>query len=257
MALGDLREECVVHRGGEPEVEQLHADRARTRQAHVGRLEIAVHDAGRVHLGQGLAELAADRQRFVGRDLLVALDAVLERLALEQLHHVVGARALVDAEVGHLRHARGREPSQGARLAVEATDELVVEPLEPQHLQRERAPQRDVLDLEHLAHAAFAEHPAHQVALRDGAARLQRLRAHRGGAHEPTSLARVSIEPGRVYQAGPLRAGRRGEGRVSILRAIHAHHCRLRPNSAFSPPLRRAKQGRAPDDARDGWCGTG
>src|SRR6185436_11095339 len=103
----------------EAEVEELGAG---AREHHVPRLEIAMHDARPVRAIEGVGDLDAEAEYVVDRER-PALDAIRERLALDQLHDEVeivpfAPDIVDDADVRMIE--RGDEP----RLALETRADL-------------------------------------------------------------------------------------------------------------------------------------
>ncbi len=165
MRLGDAGEESVVDAGGEPEVEELHRNRRPEGETDVARLEIAVDQPFAVDVMDRFTERHGQRHGFGDGDGAVAVEARLKRLAVHQLHHVVGADVLGDTEVGDLCDPRAVHPRQSASLAFEAADQLVVPVADAEHLEGESASEGDVLDLEDVSHSASADLADDAIAL--------------------------------------------------------------------------------------------
>ena len=135
---------------GEPEVEDLRDLLAVLALAEVDvlGLEVAVDDADRVRLHEPLGDLADDAHRRLRVDEPHARHAVVERLALEELHRDERPAVLEAPRVVHLDdvgalHARG-----GARLAEEALDDDGgVRELGGEHLDGDALADVDVLRL--------------------------------------------------------------------------------------------------------------
>ena len=88
-----------------------------------------------------------------------ALDALRQRLAVEELHHHVAVAVGQRAEVEHLEDVIAADAAGRLRLALEALHRLgVVRDGGVQHLDGDAAPDADVLALVDGAHAAFADH---------------------------------------------------------------------------------------------------
>jgi hypothetical protein len=164
-----FRGERTAHRGGvesggraardraaasrEAEVEEL---RAGAREHHVARLEIAMHDARPVRAVEGVGDLDAETEHVVDRER-PALNAIRERLALDQLHDEVEIVPLApdvvdDADVRMVE--RGNEP----RLALEARADLGRAcQIARQDLDRDLAAEAAVAGAIDLAHASGAD----------------------------------------------------------------------------------------------------
>ncbi len=144
---------------GEAEVHELH-DVARASVRSLGGedlhvqvlgLHVVVHEAAVVDVGEGLEDLARDLVEPVPVDPVRRL---VEVNAVEELARVVAA-ALGQAEVIDLDEVRVVEPGEELELVLEV---LEVPTLRLEELVGEGTVLLDgVLDLEHLAHAAFAE----------------------------------------------------------------------------------------------------
>ncbi len=168
----------------------------------VARLDVAVHHARRV----GRLERVAQHQAAGDDPLLrlrsLALEEVLERLALEPLHRherdaALHARA-VDGRDGGVRDGRG-----GARLLHEAPAQLVsarrveaTEELRAHRLDRDRAVEHRVAAAVDDAHRALPH------------LRLDAIREGRRGLGRRETKARFG------GHGGPLRQGRRGRRAV-------------------------------------------
>jgi N-acetylglutamate synthase-like GNAT family acetyltransferase len=154
------------------EVEELGDHRAGPRggEEDVGGLEVAVDDAHVVHRRHG-REHRQQRVDGGGRgEHLQAIEAGVERLAVEALHRDVG-HALLAADVEDRADVRVRDARGDLRLAHEAHDQLRVRAGDlVQHLERDRALQG--LELEGLvdrAEGPSAEQTADLVAAEAGA----------------------------------------------------------------------------------------
>ena len=87
-------------------------------------LEIAMNDAARVRRAERARDLAHDPQRVGDRQSPQPTDALIERLARQQLHHEIGAAVGVVAEVEDLHDPRIRDRRRRACLVEEAGDDL-------------------------------------------------------------------------------------------------------------------------------------
>ncbi len=166
--LGQLREGIrPEEQSRDPEVEDLDPLRAliRLREEDVGRLEIAVDDAAGVHRAERLEELDGERDRAVGGQGPFPLQALVEPLPLEVLHHEKRPFPNVDVEVEELRHPGTRDLRRGARLALEAPDVvLVLGDRRQQDLHGHPTIHRLVPSLVDGAHPAHAEEALEEVA---------------------------------------------------------------------------------------------
>src|SRR5262249_18476903 len=103
--------------------------------------EIAVNDADGVRAGQRTADLSDDPDRVIDGHRAPRVDSMIERLALEQLHHDVRRAVAGLAVVVYLHHE--------ARPQLRGCLGLEVEPLA--RLARARIPSGDELDGDALA----------------------------------------------------------------------------------------------------------
>ena len=132
-------------------------------QEHVGRFQIAVDDPLAVREGEPAQRLPEDVQRPRERQRSF-LDQVVQRLALQELHHQK-RHAAVDSEVGHRNDVGVRQRRERLRLALEPPAPLrdaggiLVE-----HLDRHEPPEVRLPPAVDDAHAALAEAPQHLVA---------------------------------------------------------------------------------------------
>ncbi len=141
FALGDPRVWSGVH------ANQVTATGPLDQHDVVG-LEIAVDDADGVRGIERERDLVRDVERAMELDGAFLLDQILERLALEVLHHEVDRALGQDAEVGDVDDVRVVDRGRRARLAEEAMDRLLVaRELRMQHLHRDRLLDVDVLAL--------------------------------------------------------------------------------------------------------------
>ena len=95
------------------------------RDEEVGGLDVAVHEPVLVRFGERPARLAQQHDHALGRLRPEARDDALEIEPVEQLHHVIEAAAVVDAEVVELHGVRRPQAGGHLRLALEAADELL------------------------------------------------------------------------------------------------------------------------------------
>jgi hypothetical protein len=165
-ARGLLR--LVLHDLRDAEVEHLHG--AGLGDEDVVGLEIAVDDAELVRGDERAHDRDDQLDRAADRELLAALDQLLQRLALQVLEHHEGRLPvladLVDDDDVLVAAARGR-----ARLDEEALRQLGLRGR--QELDRDAATELGVAREVDHAHAALAE-LADQLVLRDAHARTRR-----------------------------------------------------------------------------------
>jgi hypothetical protein len=170
---GRRRLALLLDQLGQPEVEQLD-ERARALAAPVGqkdvaRAQVAVDVAHRVRLHERLAQLDQHVDGAIDLELALALDHVGQRLALEQLHGQVQPAVAGAPEVEDLDDVLVLDLADRGRLAAEALDgQVVAAELVVQHLDRDLAPQGDVLGAIDGAGAAVAHAVEQDVALADG-----------------------------------------------------------------------------------------
>ena len=113
---------------------------------------------------RALGDLSHDPQRGVEIEAADALEAVREALPVQQLHHDVGATALVALAVDDLDDARVLDPRSGPRLGEEPSDHVLVRrELGQQDLDRGLPVDVTVLSQEHLTHAARAQPPSNPI----------------------------------------------------------------------------------------------
>ena len=109
--------------GGHAEVEQLHLARSvgRLLQEQVRGLHVAVHDTSVVHFAERVGRLADELHGIAHGQRAVALHALGQRLALQQLHHDVGEVAVARHDVEHPHDVGAAEPRGDARFAEKAS----------------------------------------------------------------------------------------------------------------------------------------
>jgi hypothetical protein len=81
-----------------------------------------MHDPRGVRCSERAGDLTHDAQRVHLRQRTEPVEALLERFAVEHLHHDVGAAIRCDPEVEHLHDARIRDRRGRTRLVEEAVD---------------------------------------------------------------------------------------------------------------------------------------
>ena len=86
------------------EVENLH--RTVAGQKDVGWFDVAMHDADRMRCGETEQRLLGDACGEAGRKLALALESLANRLAHQQLHHVVRSAVGGSARVDHVDDVR-------------------------------------------------------------------------------------------------------------------------------------------------------
>jgi hypothetical protein len=125
-------------------------------EQHVVGLDVTVHDAVLVDVVERVGELAEDVERALDRHRTVARRE--QRLALDELHHHVGAERHVLAEVDDRHDVRMRDLTREPRLVVEALPRVVViGERRCDHLQGEDLAELDVACSKHLPHPTFCE----------------------------------------------------------------------------------------------------
>ena len=143
---------------GQPEVDQLRLLAALEigGEDHVRRLDVAVDHAGRVRRLERPAEPRARCEPRARVEPLLALEHLVERRAAHVLHHQ--ERRIADHQVEEARHVAVLDRGDRLGLLLKALAEARVgEQLGLEHLDRDLAPDRQVLGDEHLAHRAVAE----------------------------------------------------------------------------------------------------
>ena len=212
VALDELRE---------AEVEQLDEVRlaAPHREVDVARAQVAVDVADRVRLHQRLADLDQDVGDALDRELLLAREHAVERLALEQLHREVEPAVGRAAEVVDLDDVLVVDLGDRRRFAAEPLDrEVVARQLVVEDLDRDLAAQRHVLGAVDRAGAALTDALQKEIPLAEhladervaglggagGAAHRaeERFRGHLGAA----ALADGSIDRGHLQTIARLFA---------------------------------------------------
>ncbi len=174
-----------VEQAREAEVEHLDARAiwlalARGHQEQVLGLEVAVDHAARVCRVQHVEHLGCDGEKLGLGERRAALEPVLQRLTVEQLHHDVGG-ALVgpradDVVVEHLDGTRVLDLVGRVPLAQEPLAHLAVARQAGVQDLDGRAGAVAVPPLVDRGHAADAEHPLERPLLaEDGAHALERL----------------------------------------------------------------------------------
>jgi hypothetical protein len=137
----------------------------------------AVDDPRRVRLHQRLGAVRDDAHRSGRVDDPDPRHAIVERLALEELHGDEGAPVLEPPGIVHVDDVRALHAGRRARLAKEALDDDGGgRQLGREHLDGDALVERDVQRLVHRGHTAAPDFPAHAVlADEDGADRDLRL----------------------------------------------------------------------------------
>ena len=116
-----------------------------------------MNDAAAVRVSQAIAGLHDVSQLFYDGDFPVAGDDLIERLAVEELHHQIGialmiAQVIDDDDVGVLQHAGG------FGLTVEALEQVgILGKAAGHHLDGDDALDEVIHRLVHDAHAALAQ----------------------------------------------------------------------------------------------------
>jgi len=172
LGIGKLRDPEVHHLG------HVGAVFVVPNEEDVVRLEIAVNDAGRVSLRESSANLHHDARRVAGGQPTNLIETLVERLALEKLHHderptVVHQSVVVDFDDVLAAERRGcprfvfETPTSFGALGVLGVDEL----------HRDARAERRVDPLPDRSHAAPTEHPGESVLPRHDARRNDGRRA--------------------------------------------------------------------------------
>ena len=144
-----------VERARDAEVRDLRA--AVAVQQHVLRLHVAVDEPVLVGEREPAGDLDGDLERLAHLEAALADDELLQVLAVDVLEDDVLAAVLL-APVDHRDDVRVLELRDGARLALEALDEVVVVVvLLVQDLQRDVALEQGVVGLVDAGHAAVAD----------------------------------------------------------------------------------------------------
>ena len=143
-------------------------------QEDVLRLEIAVHDAGPVGRRERRADLANDRERVLELQRSGA-QPLRERLALEVLEQHARGAIRERQEVIDAHDVRMIELRRDLRLALEASEDLVVDEIRMQHLDRDLlAGESVVAREEHRPHAAATDQGFDRVGVRDDGPHIDR-----------------------------------------------------------------------------------
>jgi hypothetical protein len=144
---------------GDTEIADFRAELAVlvAREHHVVRLEITVHDAECMRPLEPPRRLREDFARGGRRQLLLARQALSQRLAVDQLHHEVGLVLRRDPEVEHANRVSRVERRHHLRLGEEAlARRLLRDHPRMQQLDGHRHAERQMPRLPHLSHAPFA-----------------------------------------------------------------------------------------------------
>lgn len=148
-------------------------------EPEVRRLDVTMDDALRVRLGErfGCLQNAIDRERERERP---AGDDRPEVAALEEVHHDVRQPVRRLARVEDADDVLGSELHRDLRLADEALVDLsLLRQVRMEELDRDLAPELDVLRRHDGAHAAFADHALDAEASGDQLAWLREPRSSR------------------------------------------------------------------------------
>ena len=137
---------------GQPEVGQI--DVVLGGQEDIGGLDVAVHQTGRVGLVERRADLGHDPRRPLRVEVALAPHQAAHVVAGDVAHRDVGDPALVTRVVDR-DHVRVIDRRRDLRLAHEpGPDRLILQQPGRDHLQRDRAVQRQLRRPVHDAHAA-------------------------------------------------------------------------------------------------------
>ena len=124
-------------------------------------LDVPVHEAVFVRFGERSARLAQEHDHALGRLRPEAVHDVLQIETLQQLHDVVEAAAVVDAEVVELHRMRRAQTGGDLRFALEAAHQLFARRAGRRflsnQLHRRGTGQEPVLGQPDFAHAAGAQ----------------------------------------------------------------------------------------------------
>ncbi len=123
----------------------------------VRRLYITMYDAVRVRVGQCVGNFADERDDVTDRKATFALEAALERLALDERHREVHESVRGIAGGHHGNDVRMAERCRESRLLMEALDAQSGAELGRQHLHHDAPAESNLLGDEHAAHAAAGE----------------------------------------------------------------------------------------------------
>ncbi len=213
---------------GEPRAPRLGRGAGHEEQVLGLQVQDGGRDARRVGRLHALAGLRDDVEGGVQIEPPLALDALAERLAREQLEHHVRLAALEPACVERLDDVRVPDVARRRCLAQEALDRArALDHVAVQDLERAAVLRELVLDLVDGAHPARAEPPDDAQLAGQQRPRGQRLRSAR---HPPNlSGSRRTHKPAPALAAAPCRP----------------RHCardarRLTPRPHFSPISSRA-----------------
>ncbi len=220
---------------GDAEVEQLRphlpVDR---RDEHVLGLEVAVHHAGRVGGRERRGHVAQRRQRPGDRHRPPPRQALRERLALEQLHHVVVPPVVERAEAEDVDDVAVPNAVDRPRLLDEARDRgRVVRKRPVQHLDRRRFADERVGDAVHPPEPPLAQQPLDHV-LADPRARGQR-RLGRPQRRGPGAIMLAAFV-GKLAIGAPRHQGRTYTGGARPKPAAHLSHGKRPRPRALQPP---------------------
>ena len=221
----------------------------------VRRLHVAVHDAALVRMSQGARRFPEHALDVVHRQRLLLIEHILERRALDVLHHeVVEAAFTLDAIDGN--DVRMVELGRRLRLLLEALDDMLVHrDVGRQHFDRDFALERQVVREKHGAHSALPDHPLDPILAFD-----QPLQPR----HQ--SVSRAATRPHRapardVRPAGVAELAAVGERRVAF-EALHRGACRAGhgrrrgPRNGVAVAARRRARGAAWIDVDTGAPGS-
>ena len=122
--------------------------RAPAREQHVVGLDVAMHDAVVVRIRQRTGDLAQDADRVAHRQFAMALQPDAQRLALHERHREIRQTVRLARRM-QWHDVRMLQPRGEQDLALEPFQRHLRRGLRRQHLDHDRAAERDLLGHEH------------------------------------------------------------------------------------------------------------